>query len=171
MDALRELKARHGLAARDVAEIVVRAPRSHLANLAYPDPQTVAEARFSLEFPLAMLLLEGECGLSRFTEEQVGRADVRALYGRIRREPTDDPLAAVPTQVEVVLNDGRRVSEVRAMAVGSIAAPFTEAQYWEKFDGCVAGVLPDERASRLRAALEKLPMLQSLRELTEPLLA
>lgn len=169
MDALLHLRARHGFGP-DVREIVVRAPRSHLANLAYRDPRTVSEARFSLEFPLAMLLVEGECGLSRFTDSEIGRDDVRALYPRIRRELTDDPLAAVPTEVEVVLQDGRRLSEARAMAVGSIAAPFTLAQQWEKFEGCVASVLPDERARKLRTALEKLPALESLRELTEPLL-
>src|SRR5690606_36446134 len=39
MDGLLELQASHGLASDEVAEIHVRAPATHLANLVYTDPQ------------------------------------------------------------------------------------------------------------------------------------
>jgi hypothetical protein len=56
-----------------------------------------------------------------------------------------------------------------AMPIGSIAAPFTMAQYWEKFEACVRGIMAQDTAARLRQALADLPTLASLEPLTAPL--
>ena len=45
----------HGFSAGDIVEVRVSAPASHLANLMYEDPRTPAQAKFSLEYALAMI--------------------------------------------------------------------------------------------------------------------
>jgi hypothetical protein len=39
------------------------------------------------------------------------------------------------------------------MPRGSITAPFTIAQYWEKYDACVQGLLDNGQAAALKQAL------------------
>lgn len=168
MDGLLALRQAHGFAAADVAEVTVRYPKSHDANLMYRDPQTAAQAKFSLEYALALILRDGACTLADFADDRWHDPALRALYPRIRREPVEKAEGAFPTEVEVALHDGRRLATSVAMPAGSREAPFTPAQLWAKFDGCLAGVV-DPAAAALRAALEALPLLDDLSQLTEPL--
>jgi len=169
MDALLALKDAQGFGADDVAEVNVRAPLSHLNNLMYTDPQDAAQARFSLEYALAVLLLSGNCTLADFEDEAWLRPEVRALYPRVHRQPVDQPEGLFPTEVEVVLGDGRRFTTSVSMPAGSIAAPFSEAQLWAKFDGCIGGILAPSTASALRNALQLLPKLPGPEPLMTPL--
>lgn len=169
MDALIALRAQHGFTAADIARIAVHAPAMHLANLMYTAPETPMQAKFSLEFALAALLVDGGVGLAHFDAATIARADIRALYPRIVRMPFDDIHGRQPTVVEIALNDGRTLSAEVLMAAGSIARPFATAQYWEKFDRCATGMADPARIARIRAALENLPGLPSLAPLMEPL--
>lgn len=162
MDGLLALRERHGFGAGDVEAVHVRAPVTHLANLMYTDPEDALQARFSLEYSLAILLLTGNCTLADFTDAMAVRGDVRALYPRIHRHAVDKAEGEFPTEVEVVLNDGRRFGTAIPMPAGSLAVPFTDAQLWAKFDGCVAGLASPERSATVRAALERLADLPSI---------
>jgi 2-methylcitrate dehydratase PrpD len=169
MDGLLALKQQHGFTAGDVARVTVRYPKSHNANLMYRDPQTAAQARFSLEYALALILLKGECTLADFAGNGWLNPAVRALYPLIERAPVDQAEGEFPTEVEVELQRGERLSISVRMPAGSIEVPFTPAQLWAKFDGCVAGVLEPGAAEALRHALDTLPQLESLAQLTAPL--
>src|SRR4051812_8799582 len=57
MDGLLALRDAHGFAADEVAAIHVRAPLTHLANLMYTDAADALQAKFSLEYALACLLV------------------------------------------------------------------------------------------------------------------
>ena len=168
-DGLLDLKARHGFAAGEVEAIHVRAPITHLNNLMYVRPEDPLQAKFSLEYGLACCLVTGDCGLGDFSDEAVAREEIRALYPRIRRHPVDKAEGEFPTQVEVVLKDGRRFDTKVAMPMGSLAAPFPIEAYWTKYEGCVAGHLRASDAAALRAALERLPDLPDLQPVMEPL--
>jgi 2-methylcitrate dehydratase PrpD len=169
MDGFVALREKHGFTVDAVAEVHVRAPVSHLNNLMYTDPVTGPEAKFSAEYALAVLLLHGNIGMSDFTEELAARPEVRALYPRIHRHPVDKSEGEFPTEVEVVLTDGRRFETAVRMPAGSIDAPFTPAQMWGKYDACVGGILSPEESKSLRAALESLPNLPNARLLAAEL--
>ncbi len=169
MDGLIALREAHGFAAADVAAIHVRAPVTHLNNLMYQVPQDALQAKFSLEYALATILVTGNATLADFTDEAVARAGLAAFYPRIHRHPVDKAEGEFPTEVEVVLKDGHDFETAVPWPAGSLAVPFTDAQLWSKYEGCVAPVLPPDRATALRAALEALPDLPSIAPLTEPL--
>ena len=169
MDGLLELMEAHGFAADEVAAIHVRAPVTHLANLMYEDAADALQARFSLEYALACLLVTGRCTLADFTDAAAARPEIRALYPRIHRHPVDKAEGEFPTEVEVALGDGRRFETARPWPAGSLAMPFTEAQLWAKYDGCTACLLAPDRAGAVRAALERLADLPEIAPLMAPL--
>jgi 2-methylcitrate dehydratase PrpD len=169
MDGLLALRDRHGFAAEHVEAIHVRAPATHLANLMYTDPRDALEAKFSLEYGLAVVLVTGHCTLGDFTDAAARRAEVRALFPLVHRHPVDKAEGEFPTEVEVLLKDGRRFETAVPMPAGSLAAPFTIDQLWAKYDGCVAGLLPAEAAAGLREALADLPHLPEISPLMTPL--
>ena len=169
MDGILELKHLHNVEPNEVDAIHVRAPVSHLNNLMYTDPQDALQAKFSLEYGIAVALLTGNCTLGDFTAEAAMRPEVRAIYPRIHRDPVDKAEGEFPTEVELVLKDGRRLETKVAMPAGSLAAPFTIDQYKAKFDGCVAGLLSPGDTEALRQALAELPQLPNIKALTRPL--
>lgn len=169
MDGLLELRERHGFEAAEVAAIDVRAPISHLNNLMYTVPRDPLEARFSLEYGLACILLDGRCTLADFEPDRVSRAEVRALYPRIHRHPVDAAEGEFPTEVEVTLHDGQSFQTSVAMPCGSLAAPFTIAEHWAKFEECAGPLLPAGAREETARALNNLPNLPKVAALMSPL--
>ncbi len=168
MDGMLDLMAAHGFGAADVASVDLHMPRVHFNNVMYTDPQDPLQARFSAEYAVGCVLARGDCTLADFTPEKVKSGDVRSLYPLIRRHPVDKLEGEFPTETHVTLKDGRQLKAVVAMPLGSKAAPFTDAQYWAKFDACCEGHLQTETRAALRAALERLPDLTDIAELTHP---
>ena len=171
MDGLSDLIAAHDFTASEVEAVHVRAPVTHLNNLMYQVPTDALQAKFSLEYGLACILLTGNAALADFTDEAARRPEFAALYPRIHRHPVDKAEGEFPTEVEVVLKDGRRFETKVPWPAGSLARPFTETQLWAKFDGCTAGLLPPDALGTVRQALADLPRLPRIGALTAPLAA
>ncbi len=169
MDGILSLKQRHILEPDQVDRIDIYAPATHLANLMYEDPQDALQAKFSLEYGVAVALLSDNCTLADFTEEAALRPEIRAWFPRIHRHAIDKAEGEFPTQVHVTLVDGRTLETEIAWPAGSLAAPFTLDQHWAKFDGCAAGLLAPEAHEAVREALANLPLLPSIATLMTPL--
>ena len=162
MDGLLRLQERLGFAARDISEILVEAPASHLRNLMYEAPVDPAQAKFSLEYALAVIALRGRCALADFEQEAVDDHAVRALYPLVRRVAVESGEGEFPTRVEVTLKDGRREVIEVAMPVGSLAAPMSDEQLRQKFDQCAAGIVPPTDLDWLHALLDDLADLENI---------
>lgn len=169
MDGLLALRERHGFRAEDVAAIDVRAPRSHLNNLMYAAPENPLQAKFSLEYGLACIVLDGRCGLAEFAPERIGRPQAQALYGHIHRHPVDAAEGEFPTEVRVTLTNGEILETAVAMPRGSLAAPFSTAQYWTKFEDCARPSMSEAAVGRARKALNDLPILPKIDAVMVPL--
>jgi 2-methylcitrate dehydratase PrpD len=169
MDGLSDLIAEHGFTAEEVAAIHVRAPVTHLNNLMYRVPEDGLQAKFSMEYGLACILLTGNATLADFSDEAALRPDFAPFYPRLHRHAVDKAEGEFPTEVEVVLKDGRRLETAVPWPVGSLARPLTEAQLWAKFDGCTAGLHAPADLAAARQALADLPQLPRINALTQPL--
>jgi 2-methylcitrate dehydratase PrpD len=167
MDALLFLKDAHGFTADDVAKVVVHLPKSHLNNLMHHDPVDPMQAKFSMQYALAVILRSGNCTLNDFLPRAVMRPEVRSLFSLIKPNPVDKSEGEFPTSVEVHLKDGSIVEKSLVMPLGSKAAPFTDEQYWLKFSGCVEDHIGADATAQLRGTLEglvKLPAVTTLME-------
>jgi len=165
MDGMLDLMAEHGFTAADVTSVDLHMPRVHFNNVMYTDPRDPLQAKFSAEYAVGCVLARGDCTLADFTPEAVMGEDVRSLFPIIHRHPVDKLEGEFPTEVHVTLRDGRQLKAVIAMPLGSKAAPFSDAQYWAKFEACCAGVLGPDQTADLRDALERLPELSDIGEL------
>lgn len=150
LDALSDLMAEHDFGADDVERVEVHAPAMHLKNLMYDRPKTELEGKFSIEYPLACLLISGNCTLADFTDRALQRPDHRALFERIDRFPIDRPETEVDTTIRVRLKDGRRLEKSRFMPRGSKAEPYPTSQYWKKFDECTGLVMQARDQGRFK---------------------
>ena len=153
LDALLSLRAR--FAPEEVAAIETDLPLVASRNLMHPDPQTGTQARFSMEYCLAVAAAEGEVGPADFEAEALRRAAVRALMPRIAMrglpEPDDGPPPA--TTVRVRLADGRVLQETRSIRRGAPENPMSEAELAAKFRACAARLLPPGAVAAAEAAI------------------
>ncbi|HEY3524414.1 MAG TPA: MmgE/PrpD family protein [Candidatus Limnocylindrales bacterium] len=149
----------------------------HMPNaLIHHRPTNELEAKFSMEFCMAILLLERRAGLAEFTDEVVNRPDVQELIGRVAFEA--DPAAdeggyrEMTSLIDVELGDGRFLSTRAEFGKGSPANPMRDDELVEKFLGCLAWGGVDQGAGREVAervlALEEQP---SIAEVIAPLAA
>ncbi|MBV1900445.1 MAG: MmgE/PrpD family protein [Kordiimonadaceae bacterium] len=166
LDGLLELKETHGITAEDVEKILVRAPASHLRNLMYERPTTVMEAKFSLEYGLAVALKCGNATLSDYRNSAVHRPEITDLLPLIERDYVEKLETDFPTEVHIFLKSGKKVQSKVDMPVGSSPNPLSLAQLWDKFAACAAVNIPAKRAEEIKLTLEALATGKPVRELT-----
>lgn len=168
LDGLLGLMEEHSIGAGEVERVHVRAPAAHLRNLMHENPQTPAEAKFSLEYSLAAGLYAGEVGLGDYKPEAIQRPEVRALMPLITKDYVEKLESEFPTEVHISLKDGRMVQTALKMPVGSKAHPMSDGQLWQKLETCLAAA-PDFTPDALLSALAKLDPSAPARQLTTAL--
>ncbi len=166
LDGLLILREEHGFGASDVASVDVTLPQVHVNNLMYHDPQDPLQAKFSFEYALGTALLTGDFHLGDFTPEAVMRPEVRALYPLIHLHGVDALEGACPTEVKITLKGGQIFETVRTMPLGSKFAPFSDEQYWAKFDRCAEPYLGDDDLQGLKTALVNFQTLDDITRMT-----
>ena len=144
MDATLRLIAQHAIKAADVERVEVGGNQSNVNTLFRHRPTTGLEAKFSMEFAVAILLVDGKAGLGQFTDESVKRSEVQDLVGRVKyyADPQFDTLGkdgafqAVleePAILKIHMKDGRLLSTRTEPAKGSPKNPMTYDEVADKF--------------------------------------
>lgn len=166
MDLLLEILQNNPVHPDDIITVIVEAPKSHLDNLFYHTPVNGLEAKFSMQYALACLMATGYCGLQDFSDEAVARPELRRLFSSIQLRPVDKLESEFPTRLTVLTTDGRQYQGTAYMPRGSIKSPFTIAQYWEKYDACVRGLLDPAQAQSLKEVLRDFHTLERASDMT-----
>ena len=170
MDALLDLIREHGVQAKDVVSIRLGTTSNVLAALRYPEPTNELEAKFSIPFCLAILVLEGRGGIEQFTDEVVLRDDVREMMSRVTPY-LHEGLEALGFQrirslVEVTLQDGTVLSQEAFSSRGTPERPMTREELADKFQDCARGLLSAEAQAQVLELVYGLDDLESVSQLT-----
>ncbi len=149
MTRMRELIAEHDIKPEQVVRVKVGTNR-HMPNaLIHHRPSDELQAKFSMEFCMAILLLERSGGLNQFTDEVVGRQDVQAMVARVDFGVHPKAEAAgydkMTTIIEITLGDGRVIGGEADFGKGSPANPMSYGEVADKFLECAeyAGLAKD----------------------------
>jgi 2-methylcitrate dehydratase PrpD len=180
MDGVLALREQLGFDAGTVDKVTCRMPPGGMLVLTYPRPATGLEGKFSLEYCLAAGVLDGQYGLSTFTDDAVRRPEIEALYSRVTavEDPAcrgDDPNFEKKSsgsrgfvEVEAVMKDGRSAKTRVDIPPGHPRRELTWDDLRGKFTDCATqAAIPSARA---RPAFEQLVTLERLDDL-RPLVA
>ena len=163
MTGLLALKDERGFDGGDIASISVRTNRRVLETLIHHDPKSIGEARFSMQFALALIAVEGRAGLAEFTEATLARPDIRAAMEQVRFAAYDEPepdYTNMTTLLDVTLTDGTGLHRRCDWAQGSTQSPMSFEDASRKFMQCSAFVdFPPDSADAL---IEIVDTLESL---------
>lgn len=101
------------------------------------DPQTVADAKFSLQYCIAAALLRGQVGLEQFAAETLGAKDIRQLLAKVTVMVDDHHESRYPqcwsATVTVTSHHGKVYTVEVANPKGDPENPLTQAELEEKF--------------------------------------
>ncbi|WP_049744528.1 MmgE/PrpD family protein [Mycolicibacterium goodii] len=111
LDAARRLRSM--IDVTRIQEIVVRIPAASVPIVCSPAevkqrPRSPYEAKFSLQWSVAAMLLDGEVSVDTYRADRIDRPDAGRLSQRVRFEPVDDPRPAAqqPGNLTVRLDGG-----------------------------------------------------------------
>jgi 2-methylcitrate dehydratase PrpD len=164
MTALADLLNGHTIGPQDVESITVGTSR-HMPNaLIHHRPADHLAAKFSMEFCMAVLVIEGQAGLAQFTDAVVRRPDVQQLIKRVHLVVDSEAEAAgynsMTSIVRVRLRTGEELVASRAFAKGSPSLPLSDDELIGKFTDCLqVGGISEEAA---RAVADQVLQLESL---------
>jgi 2-methylcitrate dehydratase PrpD len=175
MSVMQELIRRHDIRPKDVKKVRVGTNHNMPNALIHHQPRTELQAKFSMEFCMAILLLERGAGLEQFTDEVVNRGDVQDMIRRIEFGVHPEAEAAgfdkMTTIIEIELNDGRIVNGSADFGKGSPANPMSDEELQQKFRECAKwGGLDDASALQAIDRVWRIDSLDNLRELTRLLI-
>lgn len=171
MDEMLRLIHQYNIEPQEVESVDVGTNKFALGSLIQHEPHTSLEAKFSMEFCLAILLIERKAGLSQFTDTVVNRPDVQAMIHRIHYSASSAAESAglntMSTIIQIHLKGGRTISGHAEYALGSPQHPMSYEQVADKFRGCAEYVhWPKEKSEKIIEAVRKLESMADIRELT-----
>ena len=171
MGLMLDLILKHDIKPAQVGKVSVGVNRQNINALIHHRPRTELQAKFSMQFCMAILLLERNAGLAEFTDEVVNRRAVRAMIEKIDYGVHPEAEAAgyekMTTLIDIELADGRKISGRADFGKGSPANPMSDEELANKFRECAAwGKLPEAKAEKVIELVFRLEKLKSVRELT-----
>jgi 2-methylcitrate dehydratase PrpD len=153
-----------------VTSVDVGTNRNMPNTLIRHNPVTGLEAKFSMEFCIAILLLEGKAGLNQFTDAVVNRPDVQDMIARIHfgvnAEAEKAGYDKMTTILNIHLKDGRTLSGRADFGKGSPADPMSYAEAADKFRDCAEfAKWPREKAEAVVTTVRNLESATEVRTL------
>jgi len=171
MDTLLEIVIEEDLHEEDVREIRLRAGPNILEPLRYTDPVDDLQAKFSLQFGLASILLRRRAGPREYSMDWLMDP---AMQSTMRKVKTihDEGIAAMGVEkmrsvVEVELTDGRIIRREASDARGTLEKPLKPHELEEKFMECAVFVHDEEKSKETLALIRRLDRLSDVSELTD----
>ena len=163
---LRLIRA-NDIKAKDVVRVRVGTNQNMPNALIHHRPMNELQAKFSMEFCMAILLIEGRAGLGEFTDEVVLRPDVKAMIEKVDFVVDKDAEAAgyhkMTTIIDIELADGRKIPGRADFGKGSPANPMSYEEVANKFrENAEYAKFPKAQAESVVAMVSDLETLPSI---------
>ncbi len=140
MGEMLRLAREQNLPAANVEKVDMGGNSAMMAALIHHRPENSLQAKFSMEFCMAILLLDRKAGLTEFTDPVVRRPDVQQLLRRVNffvdPEAEKAGLNKMTSIIRIHMKDGRTISGRADFAKGHPANPMSYEEEADKFRGC-----------------------------------
>ena len=172
IDALLDLVTKNDLLPENVQSISCAGSYTTPTMLIHSRPQTALEGKFSMEFCMALALLERKVELPHFKDQKVQDPRIQELIKKvsfsIRPDLNTIENSGNPsTTVKVLLKDGREFTKTVDEAKGTPGNPLNAEEVRDKYRQCVKGIQPKKEMERSIEIVENLETLKKITTLTD----
>ncbi|MFC1869638.1 MmgE/PrpD family protein [Chloroflexota bacterium] len=170
IDAILHLREEHNINAEDVAEVRCITNAITPQILRHHRPKTALEGKFSMEYCMAVALLDGKVGLAQFTDKRVSEPRAQELLTRVKyiHPPGEIGIEAElksPITITVKLKDDSEYSHEVMIGRGEPEEPMTDEQRFEKYRECAHTCLSEKNTERSLELLTNLETMENIEEL------
>jgi 2-methylcitrate dehydratase PrpD len=171
LDVMLDLVRRHDLQPNAVARIESWTHTRRLEHTNRPDPQSALDAKFSVQHCLALALVDRAIKIEHFEGGAWRDPRVRAILPRVQTAPyTTDQFAAdnhFGAEIKLTLTDGQVIAGKTEQPLGrALETPLPAERLREKFDNCVARVLPHAASAPIADLIARLDQVADMRTLS-----
>ena len=171
IDAVRDLVQAHKIVPPDIERIFVKTARGVKVQCGFPyEPLSVLQAQMSLQYTIAVFLLEGKALVEQFTEEKISDPKILELANRVEIVLDDEVEKVYPdrfaNKVEILLRSGERFETRVDFAKGSSERPMSFEEVAEKFESLAGRVITQQQIDTIVETIEKIEKLVDIRRLT-----
>ena len=156
-----------------IRQVRLRTNANIVNTLLHNRPKTWLEAKFSLPFNAAAILVRGRAGLAEFTDAVVNAPEMQAMMKRIDFAAFDrieSGYTNTTTFIEIDLVDGKTLSGRVDYPKGSPQDPMSYDEVTEKFEECADYAnWPGDKAARIVTLVREFETLPDVRGLTAAL--
>jgi 2-methylcitrate dehydratase PrpD len=157
MAAARALVETHDIDPADVDRIHVVTNGKSRRVLRYEDPGTGLEAKFSMPYAVASVVVRDRVGLDAFEDDAVDDPDVDAVRERVTFEADPDlPAESRRATVTVETTGGAAFERVQDLPPGAHDNPLTDEELRAKFLDCATRALDGDDARAAYRAFDSL---------------
>ncbi len=140
MGEMLRLARESNIQAANVEKVDMGGNSGMMGALIHHRPENSLQAKFSMEFCMAILLLDRKAGLTEFTDAVVRRTDVQQLLRRVNfyvdAEAEKAGLNKMTSIIKIHMKDGTTISGRADFAKGHPANPMSYEEEADKFRGC-----------------------------------
>lgn len=158
----------------EISKIVVRTNSVASKIAGNRDPKTISQAKFSMQYCVALALTGRAVGLNDFNEENLKDPVLRSIASRVQLvvDPEFDECfkSARPTVLEVTMNDGKTWRKREDYCKGTPEKPLTREEVETKFCHIVGTILPAERVLSILELCRHLERVSDMAQMSRLLL-
>ena len=174
MGEMLRLVRDHDVKAADVDRVDMGGNSGMMGALLHHRPTTALQAKFSMEFCMAILILERKAGLNELTDHVVMRSEVQDLLKRVNFYVDPDAekagLNKMTSILRIHLKNGKVISGRADSAKGHPSNPMSYDEAAEKFRGCAEfAKWPPAKADAVIQAVRNLDSAPNVATLTQAL--
>jgi len=172
-DAILHLIQSYDIKPEDVEAVACRVNPIYQKILSHITPTTALEGKFSIQFAMAVALVDRKLGLAQDTDEKVNDPQVKSLMKRVTScaHPNwvkgKDTIYNRADTVTVRLRNGEEYSYEVLTVKGDLKNPLTEEELLSKYRECARLALKDKEIERCIELVWKLEELEDVRELMQ----
>ncbi len=169
LDAILNIVQEHNFEADDVIEVECRTSSHTPKVLIHNRPRTALEGKFSMQYCMAVAIMDKSAGLNKFIDDRVKDPQIQKLMTKVRYthppEWGSSPVDSMRGKVEIVvrLKNGSEFSSLVKSSKGDTENPLKLSDIETKFLDCARLVFSP---AKTRVCLEKISTLDKTEDIS-----
>jgi 2-methylcitrate dehydratase PrpD len=170
IDAVMELTKKYGIKSDDIQEVIIKT-YSLALDLQSSTLRTATDAKFSIPFAVAMVVLEGELTPDKFSIQKIQDKNIRQFMKKVKVKFDPEIEAEYPKKwganVEILTTDEKYYRQRVDFAKGEPENPFSHEEIEEKFRRLTRGILKSGTADEIIELVDSIESVKHINRLTD----
>jgi 2-methylcitrate dehydratase PrpD len=164
-DALQKIVRQRPTTHDEIESIEAEIPEFLTSMVPFHLPQTGLEAKYSLEYDLVAIALDGYAGIHQYSDEAVLRPEAQELMQRVKTIPVSG--GPMGSRVVLKLRNGEELEETVNVSHGTPADPLSQDEIDGKFHETAGTLVGEAQRDEILGLCRRIEALPSVRELAD----